>query len=384
MRKIQLPPQVTDIMQRLIDRKYEAYVVGEAVRKLYIGELSQDYDIITNADLERIQAALSDYRINEDYVGSGELIINVKGMTVMLAPYREGFTSDGAPIFTENLMSDLLRRDFTLNAICADVDSNIIDKFDGVHCLETSPYTLNSIGLGYSDGEISTASSVEKNPLNIMLALALASEGDYRIESGTEDCIVSNAESVSALGKNELRTLFERILMGKRSAEVLWLYRSVVFVIFPELRMAEDFNIESASHVYTLYEHLCKSVGYSLPDLAVRYALLFHGVGKPDCEARCGVFFFYDGHTERSKIYARAALERLGEDDELIDEVLFLIENHDLCSEKEEFLPENYAEVFTVQELRKIIQLGAANIRAKNPDNERLALRLKRASDELC
>ena len=383
---INIPHQVSSMMYLINEHEYQCYIVGECVKNMLLGESMGDIDVIVNASLDRLEHILEDYRIREIDYKQNTMVVMAGAIPVMIGSFR--CDDPETPVHYRTLKDELSNCDFTVNTICADRFGKIIDIFDGVSCLTQKPIILKSVGEDeppYTDenGEtITPPISVEKNPQYILKALALIGSGEYAVSHNTANAIKINAKSVTSLPPSVLRRGFEEILMSKRVCDVFMEYSKVLTAIFPELNDALDFDQKSIFQNYTLYEHLCKSVGYSSPDLALRYALLFHGVGKPDCMAESAEgYATYYGHSERSMLIAVNAMKRLEADRDLIDEVSFLITHHDMGEILEEQDVLELAEKYSKQDVKKIILLSAANLRAKSPDNEQKANAIKRLSD---
>lgn len=384
--KINIPHQVSSMMYLINEHEYQCYIVGECVKNMLLGDPMGDIDVIVNASLDRLEHILEDYRIIEIDYKNNTMVVMAGAIPVMISSYR--CEDSETPIHYRTLKDELDYWDFTVNTICADRFGNIRDIFDGVSCLSQKPIILKSVGedeppyAGENGETVTPPMSVEKNPLFILKALALIGTGEYALSHKTANAVKANAKSVAMLPPSVLRRGFEEILMSKRVCDVFMEYSKVLTAIFPEFNDTLDFEQKSIFQNYTLYEHLCKSVGYSTPDLALRYALLFHGVGKPDCMAESAEgYATYHGHSERSMLIARNALKRLETDRELTDEVLFLITHHDMGEILEEQDALELVEKYSKQDVKKIILLSAANLRAKSPDNEQKANALKRLSE---
>ena len=383
---INIPHQVSSMMYYISEREYQCYIVGECVKNMLLGQPMGDVDIVVNAPLDRLEIILEEYRIIDKDIQRNTMTVMAGGIPVMISSYY--CENPDIPIPYRTLKDELNNRDFTVNTICADRFGNIRDIFNGVSCLSQKPIILKAIGedeppYTNEDGETTALPlSVEKNPQYILKALALMGSGEYSISNNTANVIKLNANSVTSLPAAVLRRGFEDILMSKRVCDVLMEYFKVLTAIFPEFNDTLDFEQKSIFQSHTLYEHLCKSVGYSTPDLALRYALLFHGVGKPDCMAENeDGYATYFGHSERSMLIAVNALKRLEADRDLIDEVAFLITHHDMGEILEEQDALELTEKYSKQDVRKIILLSAANLRAKSPNNEQKANMLKKLAD---
>lgn len=377
-------------MYTIEERQYNCYVVGDFVRNMLLGEPMGDIDIITGADVDRLENILDNYRVIDVNSTQGEITVMAGGIPVMLRTYRYGRNEDGSIKFGDSLIEDLRGRDFTINTICADLYGNILDPFDGIDCLTNTPFLLKAVGENeppITDEEGNQQPyplSVENNPMYLLKALTLMGSGDYIISGRTADAIRKSYRSIKSLNPTVLRKAFEEILSAKRVSDVFMEFKGVVAAVFPELIPTVDFDQRSLFQSYKLYEHLCKSVGFSYPDLSLRYALLFHGSGKPDCQAvKSDGSATYYGHAERSAIIARSALTRLDAPEEMKEEVCFLISHHDIGEVIGETDIIALTEKYGKTDLRKLLLLASANLRAKSPENDQKANNIKKLADSL-
>ena len=377
-------------MYLISERDYQCFMVGDSVRNLLLGEPIGDIDVITNAEVERVEYILDNYRVIDIDTVQGEIMVMAGGIPVMIRCYRRGKNEDGTPQMGGTLLDELKQRDFTLNTICADLYGNIVDPFNGISCIRDTPFLLKAVGedepvtTNENGEEIFAPLSVEKEPLFLLKALELMGSGDYIISERTSSAIKSCYKKIRELSPGHLRMAFEKILAAKRVSDVFIEYSRIITDIFPELLSAIDFDQKSIFQSYTLYEHLCKSVGFSFPDIPLRYALLFHGAGKPDCQAITpkGSATYY-GHGERSMLLARRALERLEVSADIADEVCFLITHHDMGEILDEREVSSLLEKYSKADLRKLLLLASANLRAKSPENDQKANALKKLADGL-
>src|SRR3989338_11603124 len=145
---MQIPQEVKNILEKLSEAGYEAYVVGGCVRDLLLKELGlskvegpKDWDITTNAKPEEIQKIFPD-NVYENTFGTVGVKTGSENPTLMLievTPYRiEGkYTDKRHPDdikFAEKLEDDLSRRDFTINALAlseAGGIATVIDPYNG-------------------------------------------------------------------------------------------------------------------------------------------------------------------------------------------------------------------------------------------------------------
>ena len=97
-----LPEQVTKAIDVLEKSGYDAYIVGECVRELLLGSDPQDYDIVTNAGINDILFAFRDYRISDEGMKRGEILVTVVGMIIQISPYRREVVGNRV-IYAEDL-----------------------------------------------------------------------------------------------------------------------------------------------------------------------------------------------------------------------------------------------------------------------------------------
>jgi len=127
-----------DILKKLEDAGYKAYLVGGAVRNAYLGIPAKDYDIVCSAEPEEVLSLFPGSKIiNAAFSVSTYVPSSEEGGYVEVTTMRSESDSDysnGKPVkyhFTDIIEEDLSRRDATINAIAMDYNGNVIDPFDG-------------------------------------------------------------------------------------------------------------------------------------------------------------------------------------------------------------------------------------------------------------
>ena len=136
MRKIiNIPNAPKQLMKILLDAGYEAYVVGGCVRDFLLNRDPHDWDICTNAFPEQMHDVFRNMHVIDTGLQHGTLTVMLDKEAYEITTYRkDGDYSDhrhpDSVEFVGNLAEDLSRRDFTVNAMAADVGGNIVDLFE--------------------------------------------------------------------------------------------------------------------------------------------------------------------------------------------------------------------------------------------------------------
>lgn len=429
-----LPEQVTKAIEVLENSGYDAYIVGDCVRELLLGNNPQDYDIVTNAGINDILFAFRDYRISDEGMKRGEVLVTVVGMIIQVSPYRREVVGNRV-MYAEDIETDLFRRGFTMNAIAYSPRSGLIDPFGGRASLRPDPEAVaqeereereereehgeteelpvepqspasgellrRRAGVSglparvIAIGEMQSRTTKENgksvtetwydmsrcftsDPSRILEAIRYCAEGEYVIEDKTREAIRANVSCFEYAEKDKLFNELSRIVMGKYAARVLEQYADILKFLLPEIEPCIDFEQHSVYHDFTVWTHIAKSVGYAVPELPVRFAMLFHDLGKPDC---CSIDpsgqGHFKGHGERSRLLAERIMRRLEFPAALSGEISWLVYYHDKDIPEARSELKRLLDALGAEDLRKLIQCEIADSRAKKidpdtPDVQRL------------
>ncbi len=132
---IQLPGKVKFIIDTLTDAGWEAYAVGGCVRDSVLGRVPGDWDITTSASPEQVKGLFP--KTVDTGIQHGTVTVLEGGEGFEVTTYRiDGEYQDmrhpSEVVFTSDLMEDLKRRDFTINAMAYNEKEGLIDAFDGI------------------------------------------------------------------------------------------------------------------------------------------------------------------------------------------------------------------------------------------------------------
>ena len=409
-----LPEQVTQAIGVLEKAGYDAYIVGDCVRELLLGNNPQDYDIVTNAGINDILFAFREYRISDEGMKRGEVLVTVVGMIIQVSPYRREVVGNRV-MYAEDLETDLFRRGFTMNAMAYSPRTGLVDPFGGRASLRPDPSEVAAeereeeqeglipdsaaeinhrtgvvrlparvIAIGEmqsrtvkENGKSTTESWYDmsrcftSDPSRILEAMRYCAEDEYVIEEKTLDAIRANVSCFEYAEKDKLFSELSRRVMGKYAARVLEQYADILKSLLPEIEPCIGFDQHSIHHDFTVWTHICKSVGYSVPELSVRFAMLFHDLGKPDC---CAIdakgHGHYKGHGERGRLLAERIMRRLEFPHALSEEISWLVYYHDKEIPEERPGLKRLLDSLGAEDLRRLIQCEIADARAKKTDTE--------------
>lgn len=376
-----LPPQVLEALERLESAGFEAYVVGACVRELVLGGSPQDFDIVTNAEINDIMFAFRDYRISDEGMTRGEIMVTIVGMVIQISPYRREVVGNRV-MYAEDLETDLARRGFTMNAMAYSPKSGIIDPYDGRSALTGEIKQVVAIGENVTvnvkvGGKPSTetiydmSKSFTIQPSRLLQAIRYCSEDEYEIEEQTRNCMRANVACFDYADAASIRGELQRIVMGKYAARALERNADILKHVLPEIEPCIGLEQQTKYHDFDVWTHISKAVGYSLPEPEIRFAMLFHDLGKPDCmfiDAKGHGHF--KGHSERSRLLAEGIMRRLEFPKNMIEEISWLVYHHDVP------IPEDRKELKALirelgaSDLRDLLQCEIADSRARRVDNE--------------
>lgn len=387
-----LPQPVNEAIECLESAGFDAYIVGACVRELVLGNSPQDFDIVTNAEINDILFAFRDYRISDEGMQRGEVLVTVVGMIIQVSPYRREVVGNRV-MYAQDLETDLFRRGFTMNAMAYSPRAGLIDPYGGKSCLTGDIKRVVAIGetVTVSQKDERRARSERKNrgeenetesyydmsrsftiaPWRLLQAIRYCAEDEYEIDEATQAAIQQNVSCFEYADTERIFEELSRIVMGKFAARVLEKYGDILKYVLPEIEPCIGFAQHSEYHDFDVWGHIARSVGFALPEPAIRFAMLFHDLGKPDCFSmdRKGRGHFR-GHSERGRLLAEGIMRRLGFDRDLSEEISWLVFHHDVE------IPEDRKELKALirelgaEDLKRLLQCEIADNRAKREDTE--------------
>ncbi|MBR5751200.1 MAG: hypothetical protein IKX84_02325, partial [Clostridia bacterium] len=346
---------------RLNGAGHEAYAVGGCVRDALLAKEPNDWDITTDAEPEEMKNCFHGMRIIETGVKHGTLTVMLHGIGYEVTAYRvDGEYSDhrrpDSVRFVKDLGEDLARRDFTVNAMATKDGKEIIDLFGGQDDLKKG--VIRCVG----EAEM----RFNEDALRILRALRFAACYGLSIEEETAKAMRGMAEDVRLVAGERIRAEMDKLLCGKAAGTVLREYTDVITEIFPALKPMAGFEQHSIWHRYDVWEHSVRAVEAIAPEPLLRWVMLLHDSGKPEC-------FFLDeqgtghayGHQQRSAEIAAALFDGMHFDNRTRERALLLIEKHDIPMESEPKLLLRQLNRYGEEAVRQLIAVHCADEKAK-------------------
>lgn len=187
MERITIPNAAELIISRLDEHGFEAYVVGGCVRDSIMGIPPHDWDICTSALPEQIIEVFSDLKVIPTGLKHGTVTVVLYGDEYEITTYRiDGEYSDNrhpeAVEFVKDLKLDLMRRDFTINALAYNHKSGIIDYFNGVEDIHNK--VIRCVG--------NPNDRFSEDALRIMRAIRFATRFGFEIEQETRKSLFTH------------------------------------------------------------------------------------------------------------------------------------------------------------------------------------------------
>jgi poly(A) polymerase/tRNA nucleotidyltransferase (CCA-adding enzyme) len=351
---MQIPLEVLEIIKKLNQANFEAYIVGGCVRDLIINKVKglkrrpKDWDITTNARPKQIQKLFPDSVYENKFgtvlikTGSESPDLKIIEVTTFR---REGKYSDKRHPdkikFAKTIEEDLSRRDFTVNAMALHLETQnlklksqkesyklqvasykIIDPFNGQKDLQKK--LIRAAG--------NPKERFSEDGLRLMRAIRFACELNFQIEPQTLNAIKDNASLLSFISKERIRDELIKIINSSQAVKGIFLLQEndLLKQIIPELEKGIGVT-QNKHHIYTVWEHAWRSLDYACKkeySLEVKLASLFHDIGKPYTKEGEGIdSTFYNHEWQGAKITARI-LGRLKFPKDKAEKIIKLVRCH--------------------------------------------------------
>lgn len=325
--KVHLPESVLEILKKFDKAGFEIYIVGGAVRDILQKKLVYDWDFTTDATPEEMLKIFPRaYYTNE--FGTVGIASEKKGerpyeITTFRTEYGySDFRRPNKVKWGKNLLQDLSRRDFAINAMALRVAQtkklkNRKSK-EPVECELIDPYNgRTDLGAKLIRAVGEAKARFSEDALRLMRAARIATELDFIIEENTFEAIKVNAPLINKIAKERVKEELFKILASPNPYQGMLILQESQLMkeVLPE--MVKTFGVEQKSpgrhHVYDVGTHSLMSLKFcKSTNPVVRLATLIHDIGKPATfkKQENGIITFYNHEVVSAKIATNIA-ERL-------------------------------------------------------------------------
>ena len=287
-------PLLTDLGSRFVDAGHEIALVGGPVRDAFLGRVSPDLDLTTSAGPDQTDAILAGWADSHWDVGRAFGTIGARkgGHLIEVTTYRadayDHISRKPAVAFGDNLLDDLTRRDFTINAMAMRLPSlEFVDPYDGVSDLERRVLRTPA------EPEVSFGD----DPLRMMRAARFVSQLGFTAAPGVVAAMTEMSSSLEIVSAERVRDEFVKLLLGTapRRGLALFVQTGLASYVLPELP-ALKLEVDEHHRHKDVYEHSLTVLEQAIamegpadgpassvpgPDLTLRLAALLHDIGKP-------------------------------------------------------------------------------------------------------
>lgn len=261
-------------------QKYDAFIVGGAVRDIMLGIDPSDIDISTNMPIKELQRLFVTYEIGTSK-NFGIIGIKFNSFCYEVANFRTEFGSDDSRHpkhikIAKTFKEDSSRRDFTINAMAIDKDGNIVD-FHGGHS-DIKDKILKFIG--------EPSERIKEDSLRILRAVRIASKLNFNIEKNSIKALMCQSDLLLKLPAERIYSELYKMACDKSFYKCIQRlsYLKLLKILIPELNELQDFfhsldtHPEANGNVFGHVLETIKAADSNNP--FINLACLFHDIGK--------------------------------------------------------------------------------------------------------
>lgn len=214
---IKIPDGANVVIDKLYENGHSAFVVGGCVRDFILEKEPHDWDICTDALPEQVMQIFGEKNVIPTGIKHGTVTVLIGNDNYEVTTYRiDGMYSDGRRPdnveFTQNLIEDLSRRDFSINAMAYNDKIGLIDPFDGISDIKNR--RICCVGdPGKRFGE---------DYLRILRAIRFSSTFGFIIDKHTRMVAAINAPNLRMLANERVGAEIRKILCGRYAADARW------------------------------------------------------------------------------------------------------------------------------------------------------------------
>lgn len=332
----QLSQVLTPLGERFAGAGHELYLVGGSVRDAVLGRLGTDLDFTTDARPEKVQELLRGWVDNQWDTGIAFGTVSaVKGgqeieITTFRADAYDRVSRNPVVRYGSTLADDLVRRDFTVNAMAVRIGPGdaleFVDPLNGMEALLA----------GVLDTPAAPQDSFNDDPLRMLRAARFVSQLGFSVAPRVHEAIVAMASQLDRITAERVRSELDKLILGDYPIEGIdvMVETGLAQQVIPEIP-AMKLEIDEHHQHKDVYWHSLTVLRQAIeleegdPDLVLRWAALLHDIGKPDTkrnEPAGGVSFHH--HEVVGAKMVRKRMRALKYSKQMVDDVSQLVFLH--------------------------------------------------------
>ena len=321
---ISIPKHASDIIKTLSSHGYEAFVVGGCVRDSILGKEPADWDITTSALPEQVKALFP--RTIDTGLKHGTVTIMMDKIGYEVTTYRidgtyEDHRRPNDVTFTSSLR-DLMRRDFTINAMAYNEEKGLVDLFGGIQDLNDR--IIRCVG--------NPTERFDEDALRMFRAVRFAGQLNFNIEKETLAAIEAQHAFLKDVSAERIQIELLKLLISRHPEMIRAAYETGLTSVFlPEFDRMMETPQNNPHHIYSVGDHTIHAVETIAPNPILRLTMLLHDIAKPETRStdENGMDHFYN-HNEAGAVLSKTILRRLKFDNQTTQMVTTLIAHHDI------------------------------------------------------
>lgn len=281
---------LTPLGELFAARGYELYLVGGSVRDAVLGRLGTDLDFTTDARPEQVQELLrgwADHLWDTGGLAFGTVSASKADQQLEITTFRsdtyDRVSRNPEVTFGDSLEGDLVRRDFTVNAMAvkigADGSLEFVDPLGG----------MDALLAGMLDTPAAPEDSFHDDPLRMLRAARFVAQLGFELEPRVRAAIAAMAGELERITAERVRTELDKLIASAHPIDGINIMceTGLAQLVLPEVP-AMKLEIDEHHQHKDVYWHSLTVLQQAIdleegdPDLVLRWAALLHDIGKPD------------------------------------------------------------------------------------------------------
>ncbi|GAA4485021.1 CCA tRNA nucleotidyltransferase [Rhodococcus olei] len=327
---------LTPLGVRFAEAGHELYLVGGSVRDAVLGRLGTDLDFTTDARPEQVQLLLKGWADNQWDTGIafGTISAAKDDQQIEITTYRtdayDGVTRNPEVRYGTSLEEDLVRRDFTVNAMAVrigpDGEQEFVDPLGG----------MDALLAGVLDTPAAPEISFNDDPLRMLRAARFVAQLGFSLAPRVREAIVAMADQIDRITAERVRAELDKLILGEYPLDGIDVMCETGLAerVLPEIP-AMRLEIDEHHQHKDVYQHSLTVLQQAIdleegdPDPVLRWAAILHDIGKPDTkrnEPGGGVSFHH--HEVVGAKMVRKRMRALKYSKQMVDDVSNLVFLH--------------------------------------------------------